>query len=73
MAEGNTEQVTNSTDNFDIGAIAEELGIKTAPPAAPAADEKKTEPEAQTETETEAETVLTESSSSPASSFSKAR
>jgi hypothetical protein len=51
MAEGNTEQVTNSTDNFDIAAIAEELGIKTAPPA-PAADEKKPEPEAQTETQT---------------------
>jgi hypothetical protein len=55
MAEGNTEQVTNSTDNFDIAAIAEELGIKTAPPAAPAADEKKTEPDAQTEPETEAD------------------
>ena len=52
MAEGNTEQVTNSTDNFDLAAIAEELGIKTAPPAAPAADEKKPEPEASAETET---------------------
>ena len=55
MAEGNTEQVTNSTDNFDIAAIAEELGIKTAPPAAPAAEEKKTEPDAQTEPDTEAD------------------
>jgi hypothetical protein len=55
MAEGNTtEQVTNSTD-FDINLIAEELGIKPAPPAAPAADEKKTEPDAQTETDTEAD------------------
>ena len=50
MAEGNTEQVTNSTDNFDIGAIAEELGIKTAPPAAPASEEKKTEPDASADT-----------------------
>jgi len=50
MAEGNTEQVTNSTDNFDIGAIAEELGIKTAPPAAPASEEKKAEPDASADT-----------------------
>ena len=50
MAEGNTEQVTNSTDNFDLAAIAEELGIKTAPPAAPAAEEKKTEPDASADT-----------------------
>ena len=50
MAEGNTEQVTNSTDNFDIAAIAEELGIKTAPPAAPAAEEEKTEPDASADT-----------------------
>ena len=55
MAEGNTEQVTDSTDNFDLAAIAEELGIKTAPPAAPAAEEKKTEPEAQTEPEADEE------------------
>ena len=50
MAEGNTEQVTNSTDNFDIAAIAEELGIKTAPPTAPAAEEEKTEPDASADT-----------------------
>lgn len=52
MAEGNTEQVTNSTD-FDINLIAEELGIKPAPPAAEPTE--KTEPDAQTETDTEAD------------------
>ena len=53
MAEGNTtEQVTNSTD-FDINLIAEELGIKPAPPAAEPT--KKTEPDAQTEPDTEAD------------------
>ena len=53
MAEGNTEQVTQSTDNFDINAIAEEMGIKAVTP--PPADEKKTEPDANTETEAEEE------------------
>jgi hypothetical protein len=52
MAEGNTEQVTNSTD-FDINLIAEELGIKPAPPAAEPTE--KTEPDAQTEPDTEAD------------------
>jgi hypothetical protein len=55
MAEGNTEQVTQSTDNFDINAIAEEMGIKTATTPPPAADEKKTEPDANTEPEAEEE------------------
>ena len=47
MAKEITEQVTNSTDDFDIHAIAEELGIRTAPP--PAETEKKTEPNATAE------------------------
>ena len=48
MAEGNTtEQVTNSTD-FDINLIAEELGIKPAPPAAEPTE--KTEPDASADT-----------------------
>ena len=49
MAEGNTEQVTNSTDNFDIAAIAEELGIQASTPT-PAAEEKKPEPDASADT-----------------------
>lgn len=47
MAERNTEQVTQSTDDFDINAIAEELGIRTAPP--PAEKTEKTEPDAKAE------------------------
>lgn len=47
MAKEITEQVTNSTDDFDINAIAEELGIRTAPP--PAETEKETEPNATAE------------------------
>jgi len=47
MAERNTEQVTQSTDDFDINAIAEELGIRTAPP--PAEKTEKTEPNAKAE------------------------
>lgn len=47
MAKEITEQVTNSTDDFDINAIAEELGIRTAPP--PAEKPEKTEPDATAE------------------------
>lgn len=47
MAKEITEQVTNSTDDFDINAIAEELGIRTAPP--PAEKTEKTEPNATAE------------------------
>lgn len=47
MAKEITEQVTNSTDDFDINAIAEELGIRTAPP--PAETEKEPEPNATAE------------------------
>lgn len=46
MAKEITEQVTNSTD-FDIDAIAEEMGIRTAPP--PAEKTEKTEPDATAE------------------------
>ena len=56
MAKETTEQVRESTDDFDIQAIAEEMGIKTAAPSKPAPEEKKTEPDATTETEDEAET-----------------
>ena len=46
MAEGNTEQVKESTD-FDINLIAEELGIRPAPPAP--TPTTKTEPDAKAE------------------------
>lgn len=47
MATETPQQVTNSTDDFDINAIAEELGIRTAPP--PAEKTEKTEPNATAE------------------------
>lgn len=47
MATETPQQVTNSTDDFDINAIAEELGIRTAPP--PAEKTEKTEPDAKAE------------------------
>jgi len=47
MATETPQQVTNSTDDFDINAIAEELGIRTAPP--PAEKPEKTEPNATAE------------------------
>lgn len=56
MGEGNIEQVTGSTDGFDIDVIAAELGVaaKAAPKAEEKAEEEKPDaPEAETEPEAE--------------------
>lgn len=58
MVEGNNEQVTGSTDGFDIDVIAAELGVaaKAAPKAEEKAEEEKPDaPEAAEETVREAE------------------
>jgi len=47
MATETPQQVTNSTDDFDIDAIAEEMGIRTAP--TPAEKPEKPEPNATAE------------------------
>ena len=56
MGDGNNEQVTESTDGFDIDVIAAELGVaaKAAPKAEEKAEEEKPDaPEAETEPEAE--------------------
>jgi hypothetical protein len=68
MANETKEQVTTSTDDFDINAIAEEMGIRTAP--TPATEEKKPEPDAPTDetedAEQSAETEDDENNNEPA-------